>query len=88
MNEKESILIVDDDENACRSLRLIFEKKGYETETAGTGREAIEKVRRRFFNLALLDIRLPDMEGIELLAPLKAMYPDICLLYTSPSPRD
>jgi PAS domain S-box-containing protein len=80
MDEKESVLIVDDDENACRSLRLIFEKKGYETETAGTGREAIEKARRRFFNLALLDIRLPDMEGIELLAPLKAMYPDIALI--------
>jgi diguanylate cyclase (GGDEF)-like protein/PAS domain S-box-containing protein len=74
------ILIVDDDESARRSLRLIFEKKGYEVETAGTGREAIERAQGRFFNLALLDIRLPDMEGIELLAPLKEMHPDMAVI--------
>ena len=80
MEEKESILIVDDDESTCRSLTLVFGKKGYETETAGTGREAIEKARGRFFNLALLDIRLPDMEGIELLSPLKEIHPDMLVI--------
>lgn len=74
------ILIVDDDENICRSLRLIFKKKGYEVETAGTGREAIDKVQGRFFNLALLDIRLPDMEGTELLPPLKETHPDMAVI--------
>jgi signal transduction histidine kinase len=74
------ILIVDDDENICRSLRLIFKKMGYEVETAGTGREAIEKVQERFFNLALLDIKLPDMAGIELLAPLKKLHPDMAVI--------
>jgi signal transduction histidine kinase len=71
------ILIVDDDESICRSLKLIFKRKGYETETAGTGREAIEKAQGGFFNLALLDIRLPDTAGIELLAPLKELHPDM-----------
>jgi len=74
------ILIVDDDENICRSLRLIFKKKGYEVETAGTGREAIEKVQERFFNLTFLDIKLPDMAGIELLAPLKKLHPDMAVI--------
>jgi signal transduction histidine kinase len=74
------ILIVDDDENICRSLRLIFKKMGYEVETAGTGREAIEKAQERFFNLALLDIRLPDTAGIELLAPLKELHPDMAVI--------
>jgi PAS domain S-box-containing protein len=74
------ILIVDDDESICRSLRLIFAKKGYETETAGAGREAIEKARGKFFDLALLDIKLPDVEGLELLAPLRGMHPDIVLI--------
>jgi diguanylate cyclase (GGDEF)-like protein/PAS domain S-box-containing protein len=74
------ILIVDDNESMRRSLRLIFEKKGYETDTAGTGREAIDKVQGRFFNLALLDIRLPDMEGTELLAPLKETHPDMVVI--------
>jgi signal transduction histidine kinase len=74
------ILIVDDDESICRSLRLIFKRKGYETETAGTGREAIEKAQGGFFNLALLDIRLPDTAGIELLAPLKELHPDMAVI--------
>ena len=77
MDEKKSILIVDDDESTCRSLSLILGKKGYETETTGTGRGALEKAKRRFFNVALLDIRLPDVEGVELLMPLKRMHPDM-----------
>jgi DNA-binding response OmpR family regulator len=80
MDDKERILIVDDDKDICRSLMLIFETKGYETETAKTGREAIERAQRRSFNVALLDIRLPDLEGIELLAPLKEMHPDIMVI--------
>ena len=80
MGEKERILIVDDDKSTRRSLSLIFGKKGYETEAVGTGREAIEKAQERFFNLALLDIRLPDVEGIGLLAPLKEMHPDMVVI--------
>ncbi len=80
MNRKESILIVDDDESSYRSLTLIFGRKGYGTETARTGREAIEKAQRRFFNLALLDIKLPDMDGVELLAPLKHLHPDMVVI--------
>jgi PAS domain S-box-containing protein len=80
MDEKESILVVDDDEGTCALLTLIFRNKGYETERAGTGREAIEKAQRRFFNVALLDIRLPDMEGVEILGPLKEMHPTMAVI--------
>ena len=80
MDEKERILIVDDDESTRRSLTLIFENKGYETETARTGQEAIEKAQKRFFNLAILDIKLPDTKGIELVAPLKKMHPDMVMV--------
>ena len=79
-DEKERILIVDDDEGTCRSLSLIFDKKGYDTETAETGQEALEKAQEGVFDLALLDIRLPDMEGVDLLAPLKEMHPDMPLV--------
>jgi len=77
MDSKESILIVDDNEGARRSLALFFRQKGYEVDTAQTGQEAIEKVQGRFFNMALLDIRLPDIDGVELLAPLKEIHPDM-----------
>jgi PAS domain S-box-containing protein len=79
-NDKARILIVDDEESARRSISLIFRVKGYEAETASTGREALEKARERFFNVTLLDIRLPDMEGIDLLAPLKKMHPDMAVI--------
>jgi len=80
MDSKESILIVDDEESIRRSLTLIFRKNNYEIDTAETGKEALKKVQGRFFNMALLDIKLPDMEGTELLKPLKEMHPDIVLL--------
>ncbi|MFC1718554.1 response regulator [Candidatus Poribacteria bacterium] len=75
MYEKASILIVDDDESIRRSLSLILKRKGYTTELAGTGRETLEKAQKRFFNVVLLDIKLPDMEGIELLTFLKQIQP-------------
>lgn len=77
MAKKECILVVDDDKSTCKILSLIFKRKGYEIETASTGQEAIEKAQTRFFNLALLDIKLPDMEGVELLAPLKGLHPEM-----------
>ena len=80
MDSKESILIVDDDESICKTLKLIFNKKGYKIDTAGTGREAIDKIKGIFFNLVLLDIKLPDMEGVELLIPLKKINPDVVVI--------
>ena len=80
MGDKERLLVVDDDEGTCKILSLVFERQGYEIETAGTGREAIIKAQERFFNLALLDINLPDVEGVELLATLKEMHPDTAVI--------
>ncbi len=80
MDEKVSVLVVDDNESTRKSLSLIFRKRGYETETAASGREAMEKVQSRFFNVALLDLKLPDMEGTELLASFKEMYPDMVVI--------
>ena len=77
MDRPAHILVVDDDASICRTLGLIFERQGYETETAGTGRDAIQRVMERSFDVAFLDVKLPDMEGIELLAPLRERHPDI-----------
>ena len=80
MEEKERILIVDDDESTCKTLSRIFGKKGYEIETAGTGKEALEKAQAKSFNSTLLDIRLPDIAGVELIEPLKATNPDMVVI--------
>jgi len=67
---KPRILIVEDDENIRKTMKNILQQKGYETDTAKTGREAEQKAKARFYNLALLDIKLPDMDGTQLLAKL------------------
>jgi DNA-binding NtrC family response regulator len=75
MNENTRILVVDDDENIRKVEVAILEDKGYIVEAVGTAREAIEKSKRKFYNVALIDIRLPDMEGIELLTKIRDTTP-------------
>lgn len=77
MKEEETILIVDDDKSTQNILKLTLGEKGYTTETAGTGREAIKKTRSRFYNVVLLDIKLPDMQGTRLLTRLKKIHKDM-----------
>jgi len=73
--EKKSILIVDDDRTILKSLREILESEGYSVETVQTSQEAIEKTKTQFYNLALLDIKLPDMEGTKLLKAIHETSP-------------
>ncbi len=75
MGERARILVVDDDESIRKAISTILEEKGYEVDTAESGREAIEKTHSGFYNLALIDIRLPDMEGTELLLRMKETTP-------------
>lgn len=75
-NANSRILIVDDDKAICKTLSAILQSEGYETVTATTAKEALEKAKSSRFNLALLDIRLPDLNGTELLAQLQKISPD------------
>jgi len=74
-NLKPKILIVEDDENIRETIKNILHQNGYETDSAETGREAKQKASSGFYNLALLDIKLPDMEGTQLLAKLHETTP-------------
>ena len=73
--DKKNILIVDDDETIMKNLKVILQTEGYSVDTARMGREAIEKSTTKFYNLALLDIKLPDMEGTKLLTSLHEPLP-------------
>ena len=75
MQKPARILIIDDDENIRKVLQTILEDEGYYIETAETAKKGIEKSEESFYNLALIDIRLPDMEGIELLTKLRDTKP-------------
>jgi len=69
------ILVVDDDKSIRKTLAAILEDEGYDVDTAENAREAIEKTNNGFYNLALVDIRLPDMEGTKLIASMKDTTP-------------
>jgi len=75
MDSNTMILIVDDDETIRATMKAILEEEGYTVDLAGNGKEGIQKTNERAYNVALLDIRLPDMEGVQLLKLMKETLP-------------
>ncbi len=75
MDKQPRILVVDDDETIRTTMKVILQDEGYIVDLAATGKEAIQKTQENAYNIALLDIRLPDIEGIELLKLLKDNVP-------------
>ena len=75
MGEHTRILVVDDDEGIRKTLSAILQDEGYEVDTAESGKEAILKSNAGFYNLALIDVRLLDMQGPELLTRIKETVP-------------
>jgi DNA-binding response OmpR family regulator len=69
------VLVVDDDKTIQTTMKAILEDEGYTVDLASTGQEAINKTQATAYNIALLDIRLPDMDGVELLKRLKDPVP-------------
>jgi DNA-binding NtrC family response regulator len=65
--EKKRILVIDDDVNILRVFKSILEKEGYIVDTAETGTEALEKISKEKYNVCLIDVKLPDMDGTEIL---------------------
>jgi DNA-binding NtrC family response regulator len=75
MTHPAKILVIDDDASVRKVLAMALEDEGYTVDTAENGGEAIRKSNANFYNLALIDIRLPDMEGTRLLADMKDTTP-------------
>jgi len=69
------LLVIDDDKSITDAMSMMFERLGYVVDVANSGREAIQKSGENFYHVALIDIRLPDMSGVELLTKLKESYP-------------
>jgi DNA-binding NtrC family response regulator len=73
--EKAKILIVDDEESVRTTMKAILEDENFEVDTATNGKDAIQLSKEKMYNIALLDIRLPDIEGVDLLKLLKEYVP-------------
>ncbi|MCL2359320.1 MAG: response regulator [Nitrososphaerota archaeon] len=66
----QAALIVDDDKAILRTFSIILKRKGYTTDTAETGKEALDKISYKNYDVALIDMRLPDIQGTDLVAKL------------------
>jgi DNA-binding NtrC family response regulator len=78
--EHGSVLIIDDEAEIRESLQTLLELEGYEAETAPNGAEGLERLGERPFDLVLLDLALPDRNGIELLPQIRALDPQISVI--------
>jgi DNA-binding NtrC family response regulator len=76
----ESILVVDDDAEVRETLSSVLLSEGYLVETVKNGKEAIKASETAYFDVALIDMELPDMKGIEILRRLKEKQPRIVMI--------
>jgi len=67
-----NVLVVDDDPLVCKGLKFNLEQAGYQVSTASTAKAALELANRNLFDVAILDIGLPDGNGLDLCKTLKA----------------
>jgi two-component system, NtrC family, response regulator AtoC len=74
---KTKILIVDDDVDALALMEELFENKGYQPVTATNGLKALEQIREDEPDMVITDIRMPEMDGMQLLTELSKRYPHI-----------
>jgi DNA-binding NtrC family response regulator len=74
------ILIIDDEAEIRESLQTLLEFEGYEVETAANGSQGLSKLGDRPFDLVLLDLALPDRNGLELLPEIRAIDPQISVI--------
>ncbi|MDH3217622.1 MAG: sigma-54 dependent transcriptional regulator [Candidatus Krumholzibacteria bacterium] len=77
---KSVILLVDDQESIRFFLEKTLVQEGYEAHTAKNGTEAVELAQKIVPDLILLDLRLPDMDGLEVLRRIKTIFPEICVV--------
>jgi DNA-binding response OmpR family regulator len=72
-----TILIIDDELNLRRSLALILQRAGYSVTVAGGAQEACQLLKAGSFDLVFLDLKLPDGNGLDILAEIRRLYPEM-----------
>jgi DNA-binding NtrC family response regulator len=73
----EKILVVDDEQSMAQFLGIVLRKEGYQVTTVNNGRDALERVRAENFDVIITDIKMPGMDGIQLLQGIKKQDPSI-----------
>ncbi len=74
------VLVVDDEPHACEMMRTVLSRKGYRVETASSGQEAIDKASLYRFDIIILDMDLPVINGLEVFLSIKDIRPDAIVI--------
>jgi two-component system NtrC family response regulator len=77
MSHPKSVLLIDDDESLRRVVEYNLREDGYQVVTAADGRSGLQRFQESPVDLVLTDVRMPEMDGVELMMHLKAMQPDL-----------
>ena len=80
MQDPIQILVIDDEPVICDGCRLILSENGYEVDTRASGREGLRAFERKNYDILLLDMKLPDMDGMDILRKLHREKPDLQIL--------
>src|SRR5919198_943207 len=75
-----SVLIIDDEAEIRESLETLLAMEGYDVETAATGQQGLNRIGQRTFDLILLDLALPDRNGLDILADLHDQDPELAVI--------
>jgi DNA-binding NtrC family response regulator len=78
--DKGRVLVVDDDAGMCQLLKRVLEKESLEIFNVPSGEKALEILEREEFDLVIADIKLPGIDGLELLKQAKYLYPDLMVI--------
>ena len=79
-------LIVENDEQVYQALMDTFQEAGFFTDGARNGKEAIQMVKEFFYNIAVVELDLPDMKGLDLLKVVKGIHPDTSVIFITGNP--
>jgi two-component system alkaline phosphatase synthesis response regulator PhoP len=82
-DSKSSILLVEDEENLHETLKLNLEMEGYEVTSAFDGAEALKKVSNEYFDLIIMDIMLPELDGISVTESIRVNHNEVPILMLS-----
>ncbi|MFH1260119.1 MAG: diguanylate cyclase [Elusimicrobiota bacterium] len=80
MSEPKNILLVDDEKLIRYTLSSLLQDEGYAVTTAENGRQAVEQAKNQSFNIAIIDLKLPDIDGIDVLRQVKQTSPEVCAI--------
>jgi len=80
MNDKTTILVVDDNEALLETFAMILKRRGYEVQTACDGIAAVDKFKAQNFDITLMDIVMPEMNGVDAFKKIREIQPEASII--------